>query len=182
MKRKFVISFIMIIVLALCGCSSESKPEESNASFKATVIEINMGSVTVKPLDGESELKSSDKITFNVSDLEKINHTVGSVVKIYYNGEIMESYPAQIKAEKWELVDRGAGHYFVGEILEIYDGSVLVSTIKGDNIDSIDKVVFSTADLPDIGAEISSKIMVTYNGQVMYSYPAQINAISWLLL
>ena len=52
------------------------------------------------------EIKSSDKISVNIT--RPTNGTndfyvIGNKVKITYNGEIMETYPAQIIASKVEL-------------------------------------------------------------------------------
>lgn len=156
--------------------------EEKQHSFKATVIEINGNSVMVEPLEGEVELKSSDRITFNTDDLEKLDLTLGSIVEITYNGEIMESYPAQIRANSWKIIEQSQNPCFVATVLEVYDNSVLVMPIKGENIVGIDKIAFSTNNLPKLDIEVGSKIMVTFDGKVMYSYPAQINALTWRLL
>lgn len=76
--------------------------------FIATIIEAHDKYIIVEPEKGTNERKSSDKISM------KINRTttgindfcvVGNKVKITYNGNIMESYPAQISAIKIELAD-----------------------------------------------------------------------------
>ena len=74
-------------------------------SFRATVLEFKGSSVLVQPVEGESELRSSDKISFGTTDLEEIDAEVGSVVEVSYTGGIMESYPAQISATSWKLSD-----------------------------------------------------------------------------
>ena len=72
-------------------------------TFLATVLEINDSSVTVEPVENSAILMSADKICFGISDLEKIDAEVGSVVKVTYKGSVMESYPAQVHAISWEL-------------------------------------------------------------------------------
>ena len=72
-------------------------------SFTATVLEVGESSALVQPVSDSAELKSSDKISFGISELEKLDVEVGSVVKVTYTGEIMESYPARIM--------RQAGNY-----------------------------------------------------------------------
>ena len=57
----------------------------------------------VEPVEGELEKLSSDKISFGISDLEKIDVEVGSVVQVTYKGDIMESYPAKINAVSWQI-------------------------------------------------------------------------------
>ena len=66
----------------------------------ATVLQINGNSVLVEPVEGAF---GADKISFSKQELDNIGATVGSVVEITYNGEIMESYPAQIRATGWKL-------------------------------------------------------------------------------
>lgn len=73
--------------------------------FVATILEINGSSVLVEPIEGERERLSSDKITFGIDDLEKIDVKAGDLVEVTYTGVIMESYPAQIRAIRWKLLD-----------------------------------------------------------------------------
>ena len=72
-------------------------------SFIATILEISGNSVLVEPVEGEPERLSSDKISFGIADLEKIEVVVGSVIKVAYKGGIMESYPAKINATGWAI-------------------------------------------------------------------------------
>lgn len=71
--------------------------------FAATVLELDSTSALVQPAEGEDELRSADKIRLSIADLGDIGAQVGSDVEIYYTGGIMESYPAQIRAVKWEM-------------------------------------------------------------------------------
>ena len=79
--------------------------EEPNVeySFIATILEINGSSVTVQPVEDNTILKSSDKVSFGTSNLEKIDAEVGSAVKVIYTGGVMESYPAKVNAKSWSL-------------------------------------------------------------------------------
>lgn len=77
--------------------------QNAEQKFIATIIEINGNSVLVEPVEGELEKLSSDKISFGIADLEKINVEVGSVVQVTYKGDIMESYPAKINAVSWQI-------------------------------------------------------------------------------
>ena len=69
----------------------------------ATILELDSTSALVQPVDGEDELRSADQIYLGIADLGDIGAQVGGEVEIYYTGGIMESYPAQIHAVKWEL-------------------------------------------------------------------------------
>lgn len=74
-------------------------------SFIATILEINGSSVIVQPVGDSAVFMSTDKISFGTSELEKIEFEVGSVVKVTYKGDVMESYPAQVHATSWKLSD-----------------------------------------------------------------------------
>lgn len=80
----------------------EEEPEVVH-QFVATILELDSASALVRPLEGEDELRSSDQIRFSIQALGDIGAEVGSEVQISYTGYIMESYPAQIHAVKWEL-------------------------------------------------------------------------------
>jgi hypothetical protein len=115
MNKKLMIGIVVILILAVAAFMTikmlDNEVNESEVyTFIATVLENKGTSIMVQPIEGESELNSSDKIVVRVpkdsailEDLSKF--TVGSKVKITYNGEIMESYPAQINAIKVEVAE-----------------------------------------------------------------------------
>lgn len=69
------------------------------------MLEINGSSVTVQPVGDSALFISTDKVSFGTSELEKIEVEIGSVVKVTYKGDVMESYPAQVNATSWKLSD-----------------------------------------------------------------------------
>lgn len=71
--------------------------------FTAQVIECGETWVLVEPLEGEAERNSADRISFSTQNLEQLQIQVGTQVVVTYNGEIMESYPAQIIPISWRL-------------------------------------------------------------------------------
>ncbi|MCM1242879.1 MAG: hypothetical protein NC314_08565, partial [Roseburia sp.] len=73
---------------------------ETTVTFQATVIEISNDTILVKPVDGSSELNSADK--FSIPNAENLELQVGNLLEITYNGDIMESYPAQL-GEVYEI-------------------------------------------------------------------------------
>lgn len=79
--------------------------DQAEHTFIATVLEIGGSTVTVQPVADSAILSSSSKISFGTANLEKIDAEVGSVVEITYTGDVMESYPAQIRAKSWALSD-----------------------------------------------------------------------------
>lgn len=70
-----------------------------NPFFVATVLEVYDSSVLVEPDEGEDERSSSDKITVS-TDVISTNPVpelkIREKIRIVYNGEIAESYPASI--------------------------------------------------------------------------------------
>ena len=89
---------------------------------------MNGESLLVRPLDGSDEARSADKIWVSaggMTESERAALTVGSLVRIFYDGLIAESYPAQIQTV-----------YAIVNIDE-YDGypaaeSIAVADIDGD--------------------------------------------------
>ncbi len=69
----------------------------------ATVLELEGDTVLVRPVEGENELLSADKISFGIGSLGDIGAQVGSTVEVFYTGGIMETYPAKINAVKWDI-------------------------------------------------------------------------------
>lgn len=92
MKRIFSVAFVILVLFCFTACSSKAK-------FKATVIETNENSITVKPFENEDEIKSSDVIVIHINDKTNLSENKpqnGDNVEITYGGAIAESYPAQI--------------------------------------------------------------------------------------
>ncbi len=76
---------------------SEEKPY-----FYGKVIETTANYIIVEPNEDEEERNSADKISVGLGEYNDALYMVGTNVKITYDGSIMESYPAQIKATKIE--------------------------------------------------------------------------------
>lgn len=81
--------------------------EERNVeyAFKATVLEVDDNSALVDVIPNEIDFPNEGTIILHTNDLEKIDVKVGSVVKIKFKGEVMYSYPAQINASSWEIIE-----------------------------------------------------------------------------
>ena len=80
-----------------------SKTEKSvqpgaNPYFNAEVLEVTEKNILVKP-DDSKETKSADKIYVSLDVISEIpvpTINTGDRVRVIYNGEIAETYPAQI--------------------------------------------------------------------------------------
>lgn len=79
--------------------------ETGDESFTGKILEMNGDSVLVEPLEGEDIRRSADQIVFGISELEELDVNVGDIVEVTYTGSVMESYPAQIVAVAWEIVE-----------------------------------------------------------------------------
>ena len=95
-----------------------NEEQEAVHKFVATILELDSSSALVQPVEGEDELRSADKIHLGIADLGDIGAQVGSEVEIYYTGGIMESYPAQINAVKWEMAKTHRNKEFTEEWLD----------------------------------------------------------------
>ena len=77
--------------------------ENKDHSFFGKVIESTSTYIIVEPNEDEEERKTADKISISLGKYNDALYEVGTNVKITYDGNIMESYPAQIKATKVEI-------------------------------------------------------------------------------
>ncbi|MDD3840420.1 MAG: hypothetical protein PHP06_07565 [Clostridia bacterium] len=103
-RYSFLIVCIVIAFVILVGCSSLGKKDRT--SFNAVVLDINQSYLLVQPVKGSSELNSADQITISVSDAALSDFrdkeiiiddiAIGDNIQIVYDGQIAESYPAQI--------------------------------------------------------------------------------------
>jgi len=71
--------------------------------FYGKVVEVKTSYIIVEPNENEEIRKSSDKISIGLGEFNDAIYKVGMNLKITYDGTVMESYPAQIKATKIEL-------------------------------------------------------------------------------
>ena len=97
--------FIMITLAVLMMCSfAACKEQEEEIYFEGTVIELNDDSAIVEPFEGEDILGSADKISVYLADADD-EFAVGDGIRVYYDGTVMESYPAQVVEIKIEKID-----------------------------------------------------------------------------
>lgn len=78
-------------------------PINTEYSFLGKVIESDTTYIVVEPNEDEEEKKSSDRILIGLGENNDAIYMVGTIVKVTYDGTIMESYPAQVKAAKIEI-------------------------------------------------------------------------------
>lgn len=114
--KKTLLVFLLLCMICMAGCRNEAV----NPYFNATVLEVYEKSVLVEPFEGSGELKSSDQIEVStdvISTHEVPQMEEKTTIRVVYNGDIAESYPAQINTvfaiylvdETGELIGDGEG-------------------------------------------------------------------------
>lgn len=139
MKRLFSLLFVLIFSIGLCACTN-NPATASDASFQAVVIGRNGSSLLVKPEANEDILLSADKISFSIDSAS--DYHIGDTVLVYYDGNVMESYPAQINCLDIELVSAA------GSVVS-YDPSELVPS----SLDAVNS--FATVSLSAVAGSVT---------------------------
>ncbi len=83
--------------------SNQKDNEKTEQSFFGKVIESGTNYIIVEPNENEEIRKSSDKIDIDLGENNDALYEVGTNVKITYEGFVMLSYPAKVKATKIEV-------------------------------------------------------------------------------
>ncbi len=101
MKRFMALVFALIGVLGLAACDHKSGKdfdEAKTVSFHAKVLEVHDNYLLVEPFADNSESKSAGKIQVSLKDKTSSwpMPAVGDFVNIVYDGNLMETYPAQL--------------------------------------------------------------------------------------
>lgn len=94
MKRFLCLFLTLAVLFSLNACGGETA---DRVTFQATVLEADESGFLVEPVAGSAELNSSDRIIIPMTTMESSHEPeVGDTLEIVYNGDIAESYPAQI--------------------------------------------------------------------------------------
>ena len=74
-------------------------------SFNGTITQVEENLFFVVPDENEEIRKSSDLIMVGKLKIDTdVKYEVGERVKIIYDGNVMETYPAQINAIRYERI------------------------------------------------------------------------------
>ena len=105
MKRYWIVLLALLCILSLTACKAASK--EDVHSFEATILEVHDTYLLVEPAEGAWERSSADKIEVSLQDKTSWPiPQVGDTVNVFYNGELMETYPARVgKLYRVEIVN-----------------------------------------------------------------------------
>lgn len=108
----------------------EQEEEKMVKTFAAVIVQINLNTVIVEPIDDSSAAQISDRISFDISKLEKLDACVGDLVKVTYEGPVLDSYPAIINAISWEF---GGDEYMcMKPVIYLYPEKETPVTVKLD--------------------------------------------------
>ena len=82
------------------------KDEQNEFSFCGTIIQVEENLFFVEPDENEEIRKSADKIMVGKLKIDtNVKFEIGEKVRITYDGDVMDTYPAQIKAIKYESIN-----------------------------------------------------------------------------
>ena len=106
MKKYITLFLVICCVFTLVACKANPKEEDVH-SFEATVLEVHDTYLLVEPAEGAWERSSADKIEVSLQDKTSWPiPQVGDTVNVFYNGELMETYPARVgKLYRVEIVN-----------------------------------------------------------------------------
>ena len=80
----------------------------SKEIFDAKIIEVSEEAIIVKVLNSNNSFKANDKVIVKTTtsiNKNDVTYSVGNKVRITFNGNVLESNPAQIGAYSIELIN-----------------------------------------------------------------------------
>ena len=117
-------------------------------------------------------------LTYKIVDWNRLTgDSVYDKTKVYF-------FPNNFKSidSLWYSEKDNVPNMFVGEVVLIGDNFVEVEPLENEiERSSTDRITIGTENLEQIGVVPGSYVEVTYTGDIMESYPAQINTTSWKL-
>ena len=87
MKKKlyYIICLCSLVSIMLCACNNSVDSITETVTFQATVIEVTGNSILVEPIEGSSELSSSDQ--FSIPNKDGLELQTGNIIEIEYEGQ-----------------------------------------------------------------------------------------------
>lgn len=142
-------------------------------SFCGVIKQVEQNLFFIEPDEGEEIRKSADKIMVGKLKLDtNVKFEVGERVKIIYDGDVMETYPAQIKAISYESLSKYQDYEKIATLRSktasteslvrfngiLYGKSFSVIDYAGgsEKIGTIDKLI-DTIYVPKIDGETNNK-------------------------
>jgi len=116
MNRIFSI-VALLCTLLLAGCTSSDYSNDDEAVFYATILEIHELSVLVQTIENMGFYHVT-RVFFGTSELDDIGATVGDLVRVEYTGDIMQTYPEQVFATGWSLIESASPLRYQSSLLD----------------------------------------------------------------
>lgn len=111
-------------------------------------------------------------------DSKETKLSLGLTAEIHYadsNSKIYHSIDICSYSSNAEIAD---GIYFYGKVIESKQNYIIVEPNEGEQIrKSADKISVGLGEYNDAIYEVGTNVKITYTGNIMESYPAQVDAI-----
>lgn len=79
--------------------------KESEKSFCGIITQVENNSFLVRPDENEEIKKSADLIMVEKLKIDtNVKYEIGEKIRIIYDGDVMDTYPAQINAIEYERI------------------------------------------------------------------------------
>lgn len=118
MKKYQKALYITAALLLAAGCAillfrmesgKDSDHTGGESSLQARILEVNETSALVEALESDDIRKDSlPRYSFGITGLDDIGAEAGDIVNIIYTGEMMETYPVQIRAVGWSVAEKAS--------------------------------------------------------------------------
>ena len=114
MKKQYLVIIVVILMLVVPfskhlyddGTNDFNYSVEERVTgpkFKAVILKINGKTALVEPMEG-IEKTNCNKLTFEISHLDKLNIKKGDGVEITFTGIILETCPGKIQVTNWKKI------------------------------------------------------------------------------
>ena len=79
--------------------------KESIEIFEAKIIKVKKDTITVSVIKNSPSFRVGNQVTIKLTNETNNSYAVGNRVRVTFNGNVLDSNPAQIGATKIELID-----------------------------------------------------------------------------
>ncbi len=128
-----VVAVVACAVVTVCFATNPKQDfSQEQRTVQARITEVEDGSFLVEPVEGASELSSSNLLRVPVTNMPPSPEPqVGDIVEITYDGSILESYPAQFGTVYSMRVVSQENSLAIEELREKYPEYFELGTFKG---------------------------------------------------
>jgi|GEM_PF-797602 len=150
----FVLACAVLFCFAACGVTTKG---EETSFFEGKINELYENGAIILANEDDPICLSSDIISISTKELEDIGAAEGDIVKIEYTGDIMETYPAQVVAVSWSIIEKAAKQPISGSEASFENEKVSMSLMLPEGW-SFEKVIdedqYGLAFFPDANPEV----------------------------